>query len=76
MDEEIAQFTKESLALSDNAAVKIYNEKVSALNSRVDDYEKRRTAFQKEADAFDVGLKKRPASLAQFPQPTSPYKSI
>jgi len=51
-----------------------YNEKVSALNARVDDYEKRRVAFQKEADAFDAGLKKR---LAPPPQPPNrhPRKS-
>jgi len=66
LDEENAQFMKESLALSEekktlsgNAAIQAYNEKVNALNGRVDNYEKRRAAFQKEADAFDVGLKKR-----------------
>jgi len=79
LDEENAQFMKESLALSEekktlsgNAAVKAYNEKVSALNARVADYEKRRAAFQKEADAFDTGLKKRLAPPPQPPQTTSP----
>jgi hypothetical protein len=70
---------KESLALSEekktvsgNAAVKAYNEKVIALNVRVDDYENRRAAFQKEADAFEAALKKRMAPPPQTPQPTSP----
>ena len=79
LDEENAQFMKESLALSEekktlsgSAAVKAYNDKVSALNARVDDYEKRRAAFQKEADSFDAGLKKRLAPPPQSPQPLSP----
>ena len=79
LDEENAQFMKESLALSEEkktlsgtVAIKAYNEKVNSLNSRVDDYEKRRTAFQKEADAFDVALKKRLAPAPQAPQPLSP----
>jgi hypothetical protein len=66
LDEENAQFMKESLALSEeektlsgNAAINAYNDKVNALNARVDDYEKRRITFQKEADAFDAALKKR-----------------
>jgi hypothetical protein len=74
LDEENAQFMKESLALSEekktlsgNDAIKAYNEKVNALNARVDDYEKRRAVFQKEADAFDAGLKKQ---LAPLPQPS------
>ena len=29
---------------------------IEALNARVDDYEKRRVVFQKEAGAFDTGL--------------------
>ncbi len=79
LDEENAQFMKESLALSEekktlsgNAAIQAYNEKVIALNARVDDYEKRRAAFQKEADAFDAGLRKRLTPAAQAPQPLSP----
>ena len=58
MKESLA-LSEEEKTLSDTAAVKAYNEKVSALNSRVDDYEKRRAVFQKEADAFDAALKKR-----------------
>ena len=65
MDEEKAQFMKESLALSEtkktisgNAAINAYNEKVNFLNARIDDYEKRRALFQKETDAFDAALKK------------------
>jgi hypothetical protein len=79
LDEENAQFTKESLALSEerktlsgSAAIKAYNEKVSALNARVDDYEKRRAAFQKDADAFEAALKKQLAPPQQSPQPSSP----
>jgi hypothetical protein len=79
LDEENAQFMKESLALSEEEktlsgydAVKAYNEKASALNARVDDYEKRRAAFQKEADAFDAVLKKRLAPAPQSLQPLSP----
>jgi hypothetical protein len=79
LDEENAQFMKESLALSeeektlsDIAAIKAYNDKVSALNSRVDDYEKRRAVFQKEADAFDAALKKRLAPQHHSPQPPPP----
>lgn len=48
MDEENAQFMKESLVLSEtkktlsgNAAINAYNEKVNFLNTRVDDFEKR-----------------------------------
>lgn len=74
LDEENAQLMKESLALSEeektlsgNVAVQAYNEKVKALNARVDDYEMRRVAFQKEADAFDAAFKKRLA-----PPPASP----
>jgi hypothetical protein len=77
LDEENAQLMKESLALSEemktisgNDAVRAYNEKVIALNSRVDDYEKRRAAFQKEAAAFDAALKKRLA-----PPPPKPPQS-
>jgi hypothetical protein len=79
LDEENAQFTKESLALSDEvktlsgkAAINAYNEKVSALNARVDDYEKRRAAFQKEADAFDAALKKRLAPVPPSPKTSTP----
>lgn len=79
LDEENAQFMRESLALSEeaktlsgNAAIKVYNDKVSALNSRVDDYEKRRAIFQKEADAFDAALKKRLALPPEPPQSSSP----
>jgi hypothetical protein len=80
LDEENALFMKESLALSEEektisgnaAAIKVYNEKVSALNARVDDYEKRRAAFQKEADAFDAALKKRLAPAPPPPQLSSP----
>jgi len=79
LDEEYAQFMKESLALSEekktlsgSAAIKAYNEKVNALNARVDDFEKRRAAFQKEADAFDASLKKRLAPAPQSPNPLSP----
>jgi len=73
LDTEYAQLMKESLSLSEerknisgNNAVKAHNEKVIDLNARVEAYEKRRAAFQKEADTFDVSLKKR---LAQPPQP-------
>ncbi|MBI5591868.1 MAG: DUF4124 domain-containing protein [Deltaproteobacteria bacterium] len=79
LDAENAQFVKESLALSEerktlsgNAAIKAYNEKVSALDVRVDDYEKRRAVFQKEADTFDASVKKRLAPAPQPPQPLSP----
>jgi hypothetical protein len=79
LDEENAQFMKESLTLSEekkgisgNAAIKVYNEKVKALNERVADYEKRRAAFQKEADAFDAGLKKRLLPSPQSPKSSSP----
>jgi hypothetical protein len=79
LDEENAQFMKESLSLSEekktlsgNAAIKAYNEKVSALNARVDDYEKRRAAFQKEADAFDAALKNRLAPPPHAPQSSPP----
>ena len=75
LDEENAQFMKESLALSEEvktlsggAAINAHNDKVNALNARVDDYEKRRVIFQKEADAFDAALKKRLAP----PPPPSP----
>jgi hypothetical protein len=75
-DAENAQFVKESLALSEekktlsgSAAIKAFNEKISALNVRVEDYEKRRAAFQKEADAFDASLQKRMAPAPQSPQP-------
>ncbi len=75
LDEENAQFMKESLALSEeqktlsgSAAIKAYNEKVSALNARMNDYEKRRAAFQQEADAFDAALKKRLAPPPQSAQ--------
>lgn len=75
LDEENAQFMKESLTLSEeaktlsgNAAINAHNDKVNALNARVDDYEKRRITFQKEADAFDAALKKRLAP----PPPPSP----
>jgi hypothetical protein len=73
LDAEYAQLMKESLSLSEerktisgNNAVKAHNQKVIDLNARVEAYEKRRAAFQKEADAFDASLKKR---LAQPPQP-------
>lgn len=79
LDEENAQLMKESLALAEEektisgiAAAKAYNAKVNSLNARVDDYEMRRIAFQKEADAFDAALKKRLAPPPQSPQPTSP----
>jgi hypothetical protein len=80
LDEENAQFMKESLALSEEektisgnaAAINAYNEKVSALNARVDDYEKRRAAFQKEADAFDTALKKRLAPVPPSPKMSTP----
>jgi hypothetical protein len=79
LDAENVQFMKESLvlseekkALSDNDAIKAYNEKVRALNLRVDDYEKRRAAFQKEADVFDAALQKRLAPPPQLRQPSSP----
>lgn len=79
LDEENAQIVKESLALSEerktisgNAAIKAYNGKVNDLNARVDDYEKRRAAFQQEADAFDAALKKRLAPPPQSPQTTYP----
>jgi len=79
LDEENAQFMKESLALSEeqktlsgNDAVRAYNEKVMALNARVDDYEKRRAAFQKAADAFDASFKKRLAPPPQSPQSSPP----
>jgi hypothetical protein len=79
LDAENAQFMKESLALSEekktlsgSAAIKAFNEKISALNVRVEDYEKRRAAFQKEADAFDAALNKRLAPAPPSPQPSSP----
>jgi hypothetical protein len=78
LDAENAQFMKESLALSEekknitgSAAIKAYNEKVNLLNARVEDYEKRRAAFQKEADAFDAALQKRLAPASPSPQPAS-----
>ncbi len=40
LDEEYAQFVKESLALSGSAAINAFNEKISALNARVEEYEK------------------------------------
>jgi hypothetical protein len=79
LDAENAQFAKESLALSEekktlfgNAAIKAFNEKISALNARVEDYEKRRAAFQKEADAFDAAINKRLTPPPQSAQPSSP----
>jgi hypothetical protein len=79
LDEETAQFMKESLALSEeektlsgNAAINAYNDKVNALNARMDDYKKRRITFQKEADAFDAALKKRLAPPPPSPKPLSP----
>jgi hypothetical protein len=79
LDEENAQIMKASLALSEeketlsgNAAIKAYNEKATALNRRMDDYEKRRAAFEKEADAFDAALKKRMAPQPKPPQSSSP----
>ncbi len=79
LDAENAQFVKESLALSEEkktlsgaAAIKAFNEKISALNARVEDYEKRRAAFQKEAEAFDASLKERTAPAPPSPQPSSP----
>ena len=79
LDAENAQFVKESLALSEekktlsgSAAIKVYNEKINALNARVEDYEKRRAAFQKEADAFDATLKKRMAPAPASTQTPSP----
>jgi hypothetical protein len=76
LDIENAQFIKESIALSEEektisgktTAIHAYNEKVNALNARVDDYEKRRAAFQQEADAFDAALKKRLAPPPQSAQ--------
>ena len=72
LDAEYAQLMKESLSLAEerktisgNNAVKAHNDKVADLNARVEGYEKRRTAFQKEAEAFDASLKNR---IAQ-PQP-------
>ena len=77
LDEENAQFMKESLILSEDqktlsgkASINAYNEKVNALNARMDEYEKRRAAFQIEADAFDAALKKRLA-----PPPPKPPQS-
>jgi hypothetical protein len=79
LDAENAQFMKESLALSEekktlsgSAAITAYNEKVNALNARVEDYEKRRAAFQKEADAFGAAINKRLAPAPPSPQPSSP----
>ena len=66
LDAEYAQIMKESLALSelrktvtDFETAKAYNDKVAALNARVDSYEIRRADFQKEAEAFDASLKNR-----------------
>jgi hypothetical protein len=79
LDAENAQNVKESLALSEEKktlsgkdAIKAYNERVNALNARVDDYENRRAAFQKEAEAFDATLKKRMAPAPPSPQQPSP----
>lgn len=79
LDEENAQFLKESLVLSeekktlsDNDSVRAYNDKVNTLNARVDDYEKRRAAFQKESDVFDAALKKRLAAVPPSTQPSTP----
>ncbi len=79
MDEENAQFMKESLVLSEtkktlsgNAAINAYNEKVNFLNTRVDDFEKRRAVFQKEADVFDAVLKKRLTPPLLSLQPSFP----
>jgi predicted nucleic acid-binding Zn-ribbon protein len=80
LDAENAQNVKESLALSEEkktlsgnaAAIQAYNEKVNAMNARVEDYEKRRAAFQKEAEAFDAALKKRMAPAPASPQTPSP----
>jgi len=79
LDEENAQLIKASLALSEEKktlsgkdAIMAYNERVNALNARLDDYERRRAAFQKEAEAFDAALKKRMAPAPPSPQPLSP----
>ena len=79
LDEENVQLMKESLTLSEekktlsgSAAIKAYNEKVNALNTRVDDYEKRRLAFQKEAESLDAALKRRLAPPPQSPQSPPP----
>jgi hypothetical protein len=78
LDAENAQNVKASLALSEEKktlsgtdAIKAYNERVNALNARVDDYEKRRAAFQKEVEAFDAALIKRMAPAPPSPQPES-----
>jgi hypothetical protein len=79
LDAEYAQIMKESLALSeqrktvtDYENARAYNDKVATLNARIDDYEMRRAAFQKEADAFDASLKKQVAQPPQQFQTPSP----
>lgn len=62
LDKECAELVKEkeSLAkekdtLTTPAGVKAYQEKVTRLNERIASYDKRRKAFQEEADAFNAG---------------------
>jgi hypothetical protein len=49
---------KASMAISGNAAIIAFKEKVVVRNVRMENYEKRRITFQKETDAFDAALKK------------------
>jgi uncharacterized protein YlxW (UPF0749 family) len=64
--------SEEKKTISGNAAIKAYNDKVSDLNEQLEDYEKRRAAFQKESETFDAALKKRLAQPSQPPKTLSP----
>ncbi len=56
---------KERETANSNEARKAYNGRVIQLNERIEAYEKKRDAFQKEIEAFNAKMTKEPPAKSE-----------